>query len=169
MTPLRTANVLDEVTQLFTQSDKHLIFVLDGFCLYVRGMHMYVIGGRGRGPSRKGMSSSRVRSAPRARAMVERRRMALRRRMTSSCYAAGQSVGPVVMITRVETRVAYLQLVDEHGDGVELIVRVRRVSHGERDGDGVLAVGVGQQYQGSETMAGCEREDVESLIACKVM
>lgn len=30
---------------------------------------------------------------------------------------------------------AYLQLVDEHGDGVELIVRVRRVSHGERGGD----------------------------------
>lgn len=31
-------------------------------------------------------------------------------------------------------RTAYLQLVDEHGDGVELIVRIRRVSHGERVG-----------------------------------
>lgn len=29
---------------------------------------------------------------------------------------------------------AYLQLVDEHGDGVKLIVRIRRVSHGERVG-----------------------------------
>lgn len=27
---------------------------------------------------------------------------------------------------------AYLELVDEHGDGVELIVRIRRVSHDER-------------------------------------
>lgn len=35
---------------------------------------------------------------------------------------------------------AYFQLVDEHGDGVELIIRVRRVSHGERDEDGVCDV-----------------------------
>lgn len=27
---------------------------------------------------------------------------------------------------------AYLELVDEHGDGVELIVRIGRVSHDER-------------------------------------
>lgn len=27
---------------------------------------------------------------------------------------------------------AYLELVDEHGDGVELIIRIRRVSHDER-------------------------------------
>lgn len=30
--------------------------------------------------------------------------------------------------------VAYLELVDEDGDGVELIVRIRRVSHGEQYG-----------------------------------
>lgn len=30
--------------------------------------------------------------------------------------------------------VAYLELVDEDGDGVELVVRIRRVSHGERCG-----------------------------------
>lgn len=80
------------------------------------------------------MSSSRVRSAPKARAMVERRRIALRRRITSSCYvlgqpgcasADGQHGGGVKCA-------AYLELVDEHGDGVELIVRIRRVSHDER-------------------------------------
>ena len=43
-------------------------------------------------PSRKGMSSSRVRSAPRARAMVERRWMAFRRSKTSSCCNKGQLV-----------------------------------------------------------------------------
>lgn len=82
------------------------------------------------------MSSSRVRSAPKARAMVERRRMALRRRMTSSCYVVGQLRAQRRFRSEVWVgrEVAYLQLVDEHGDGVELIVRIRRVSHGERVG-----------------------------------
>lgn len=43
---------------------------------------------------------------------------------------------PLVLSMVAGVGVAYLQLVDEHGDGVELIVRVRRVSHGERDVDG---------------------------------
>lgn len=32
MTPLRTTNVLDEVAEFLTQSNKDLVFVLDGFC-----------------------------------------------------------------------------------------------------------------------------------------
>lgn len=39
-------------------------------------------------PSRKGISSSRVRSAPSARAMVLRRWIALSRRITSSCFSS---------------------------------------------------------------------------------
>lgn len=88
MTPLRTTNVFDEVAEFLTQSDKDLVFVLNRFCKRCQGYVHVRCGGRGRGPSRKGMSSSRVRSAPRARAMVERRRIALRRRMTSSCYVS---------------------------------------------------------------------------------
>lgn len=68
----------------------------------------------------------------------------------------------------VEGDISYLQLVDEHGDGVELIVRIRRVSHGERVGRrGTLVEGSKQQCQGSGMMAEGERE--ESLIACRVM
>lgn len=80
------------------------------------------------------MSSSRVRSAPKARAIVERRRIALRRRMTSSCYVLNQPGSKSVdgqHACGVEWA-AYLELVDEHGDGVELIVGIRRVSHDER-------------------------------------
>lgn len=105
MTPLRTANVFDEVAKFLAQRNKYLVFVLDGFCLSVRGHALvHFIGGGGRGPSRKGISSSRVRSAPRARAMVERRRIALRRRMTSSCYVASQWVGGAIVLGNVGLR-----------------------------------------------------------------
>lgn len=80
MTPLRTSNVLDEASELLAQSDQDLILILDGFC--GGRVSDNVDGGSGscgdcrtgtNEPSRKGISSSRVRSAPRARAMVERR------------------------------------------------------------------------------------------------
>lgn len=86
MTPLRPTNIFDEVAKLLTQGDKDLVLVLNGLCHAVRVMCRHIKWGRGRRPSRKGINSSRVRSAPRARAMVERRRMAFRRRITSSCY-----------------------------------------------------------------------------------
>lgn len=131
--PLWAADVFNKVAKLLTQGNEDLILVLDGLCNPVRVMCKVIKWGKGRRPSRKGINSSRVRSAPRARAMVERRRMALRRRMTSSCYrlinhepSAGQRT--------VCSSVAYLELVDEDGDGVKLVVRVRRVSHGEQCG-----------------------------------
>lgn len=47
---------------------------------------------------------------------------------------------------RVDMRASsppYLQFVDENGDGVELVVRVRRVSHGGRNrSEGPLATGI---------------------------
>ena len=36
MTPWRTADVLDEVAELLTQGNKHLVFVFDGLCVPVR-------------------------------------------------------------------------------------------------------------------------------------
>lgn len=68
--------------------------------------------------------------------MVDRRRMALRRRITSSCYVLVNhepSGGALDGRGRFGS-VAYLELIDEDGDGIELIVRVRRVSHGEQCG-----------------------------------
>lgn len=88
MAPLRSTNVFNEVAKLLTQGDKDLILVFDGLCHPVRVMCRLIKWGRGRKPSRKGINSSRVRSAPRASAMVDRRRMALRRRITSSCYGS---------------------------------------------------------------------------------
>jgi hypothetical protein len=67
--------------------------------------------------------------------MVERRRIALRRRITSSCCVLGQP-GCASFDWQHEGGVgegaAYLELIDEHCDGVELIIRIRRVSHDER-------------------------------------
>lgn len=81
---LWTANVLDKATELITQSGQDLIFVLNGFLQ--RKLVQVVVDGGGQGvPSRKGMSSSLVRSGPRARAMVDRRRMAFNLSKTSSC------------------------------------------------------------------------------------
>ena len=48
------------------------------------------VGANNNGPSRKGISSSRVRSGPRARAIVGRRWMAFRRSRTSSCWRRGK-------------------------------------------------------------------------------
>lgn len=62
--------------------------------------------------------------------------------------------------------VAYLELIDEDGDGIELIVRIRRVSHGEQCGRESswleLSKGCGRFWLAVDWM--CE----ESLIACKV-
>lgn len=66
-------------------------------------------------------------------------------------------------------RAAYLQLVDEHGDGVELIVRVRRVSHGERDGDGSCGGILDSSIKVLERWLDVSARKVESLIACEVM
>lgn len=99
MAPCRSADILDESAELCAKGNENLIFVLDAFCGW---QAMSAVGtgggqaerhpsrregaGRGRdGPSRKGISSTRVRSGPKARAMVERRWMALRRSWTSSC------------------------------------------------------------------------------------
>lgn len=90
MTPLRAADILDKVAELLAQRNQDLVLILDRLCARVRGAVQVRALGGGRRPSRKGINSSRVRSAPKARAMVERRRIALRRRMTSSCYAFGQ-------------------------------------------------------------------------------
>lgn len=49
----------------------------------------------------------------------------LRLRSAGCASVDGQHVGGV-------RAAAYLELVDEHGDGVELIIRIRRVSHDER-------------------------------------
>jgi hypothetical protein len=76
MSPLGAANVLDEAAQLLAEGNQHLVFVLDRLWRlgYTCQMLLLRWGGGGRGePSRKGMSSSRVRSAPRASAMVESR------------------------------------------------------------------------------------------------
>lgn len=99
MAPCRSADILDESAEFFAKGDEHLVFILDALCGW-QGLSAVGTGGgqaerhpsgregagRGRdGPSRKGISSTRVRSGPKARAIVERRWMALRRRMTSSC------------------------------------------------------------------------------------
>lgn len=59
--------------------------------------------------------------------------MALRRRRTSSCcqdVSDEHARGRRRRRRRRQGR-PYLELVDEHGDGVELVVRARHVSHGE--------------------------------------
>lgn len=171
MAPLRATDVFDEVAKLLAQGNKDLVLVLDGLCQGVRVMCSHVKWGRGRRPSRKGINSSRVRSAPRARAMVERRRMAFRRRMTSSCCVCGQSEAawrPKDGKGNVWQCVAYLELIDEDGDGVELIVRVRRVSHGEQRGRAGSWLGLSEEGAGRVWLAADGRRE-ESLIACKVL
>lgn len=86
--PLSASDVLGEAAKLFAQSHEDFVFIFDGFCS-VGGLDQHGLTWAGEPrdnkPSRKGISSSLVRSGPRARAMVERRWMALRRRRTSSC------------------------------------------------------------------------------------
>lgn len=62
--------------------------------------------------------------------------------------------------------VAYLELIDEDGDGIELIVRVRRVSHGEQCGRAGSWLGLSEEGAGRVWRAADGRRE-ESLIACK--
>lgn len=82
-------------------------------------------------PSRKGISSSLVRSAPRARAMVERRWIAFKRRRTSSCWTKSTMV---YCHAREYGSPPYLELVDEDGNGIELVARTSGVGHGKMIG-----------------------------------
>lgn len=90
---LWSSDVFDKVSQFLAQHSQNFVFVLDGFCSSrqeVRNLPSHLLplnakDNKKHTPSRKGINSSRVLSAPRARAMVDRRRMALRRRLTSSC------------------------------------------------------------------------------------
>lgn len=43
MAPCRSADILDESTELFAKGDEHLIFILDAFC----GWQAMVSGGHG--------------------------------------------------------------------------------------------------------------------------
>jgi hypothetical protein len=80
-----SADIIDEVAKLVAQRGQDLIFILDRFCgAAVRKTGANV---KKNAPSKKGISSSRVRSGPRAKAMVERRWMAFSRRRTSSCWS----------------------------------------------------------------------------------
>lgn len=80
-------------------------------------------------PSKKGISSSRVRSGPSARAMVESLRIAFRRRRTSSCYIR-MSVSKLSYDGTAHRAChfclvsSYLQLIDENGDRVQLVALV---------------------------------------------
>ncbi len=149
MAPRRATDILDEATELIAQGDEDLILILDRLCGALVSWNRTAADGVKAGgsmgalrlPSRKGISSSRVRSGPRARAIVERRWMALRRSRTSSCWTRRWSTTAVRRPGSAWTGLgfvtahsaAYLQLVDENGDGVELVVHVRRVSLGEAD------------------------------------
>ena len=74
MAPLRTAYIFNEASKLLTKSYENLILVLDRLCGAVRALMLETRGiEKGSLPSKKGMSSSRVRSAPSASAMVESR------------------------------------------------------------------------------------------------
>lgn len=120
MAPLSTTDVFDEVAKLLAESNEDLVFVFDRLCVSVRLCSIYSPGGDGRvrsgEPSRKGISSSRVRSGPRARAMVERRLIALRRRITSSCYDG------VLIVDRLTTgAVAAWLEAERNGAGIRRI------------------------------------------------
>ena len=89
---LWSPDVLDKVAQLISESSEHFVFVLYRFCTFVSAhvqpswLCLY------RAPSRKGISSSLVRSGPNARAMVDSLRMAFNRKRTSSCWSKCQPV-----------------------------------------------------------------------------
>jgi hypothetical protein len=87
MAPFWTSYIFDEIAQLFAQSRENLVFVLDGF---YRSQSAYAEGygemPDGDIPSKNGISSSLVRSAPSASAIVESRCIAFNRKRTSSCY-----------------------------------------------------------------------------------
>jgi hypothetical protein len=89
MTVIRASNIFDEVTEFFAQGSQDLIFVLHRFynAVSVRKRKMCE-----NIPSKNGISSSLVRSAPSASAIVDRRRMAFNRSRTSSCCAECQNV-----------------------------------------------------------------------------
>lgn len=75
MRPLRASDIFCEGAELAAQGNQDLVFIFNGFYRDVlegvtRGARP---GGQSDEPSRKGMSSSLVRSGPRAKAMVERR------------------------------------------------------------------------------------------------
>lgn len=59
--------------------------------------------------------------------------MALSRRRTSSCCreSVNKGVRGANAASRISAGVTYLELIDQHGNGVELIVCVWRVSHGD--------------------------------------
>lgn len=73
------------------------------------------------------------------------------------------------LVTETGIGSAYLELVDEHSDGVELIVRVRRVSHGERDGGMRSAMQFWTTELGLERWSSVSAARMESSIACEVM
>ena len=84
---LGAAHVFDKAAQLIAQGCEHFVLVFHRFCgavsavcLRTEVFDIAVI------PSKKGISSSLVRSGPNARAMVDSRRIAFSRRRTSSCW-----------------------------------------------------------------------------------
>ncbi len=85
MTPFWTANVFDEAPKLLAQGCQNLVLVFDGF--YPRAISIFLADCLAIKciPSKKGINSSRVRSAPRASAIVESLCMAFSRKSTSSC------------------------------------------------------------------------------------
>ena len=83
------AHVFDEVAQLIGKRCEDFVFVFYRFCAIVSALcvteRLWCVASL---PSRKGISSSRVRSGPSASAIVDSLRMALSRRRTSSCCVA---------------------------------------------------------------------------------
>lgn len=97
-----TTDVFHEIPELFAESRQDFILVLHGFyrsCVISRAAVSHCAFSI---PSRNGMSSSLVLSAPKASAIVESRLMALRRRSTSSCCASPRQ--PVCLDRFVDAR-----------------------------------------------------------------
>lgn len=134
MTPLWTPNVLHEVPELSAQRRENFIFIFNGLYNLVSALVLTLPYRILNIPSKKGISSSRVRSGPSARAIVESLWIAFKRSKTSSCYIhvlifcpASPSIGLYKDVVST-----YLQLVNEHSYWVELLRLIYAFGHAEK-------------------------------------
>lgn len=154
MAPLRAADILDEVAELLAQGHEDLVLVLDRLCSRGRLATSAPTGrvarprwGGGRGgrltikegdelvPGALGAQGEGDGRQPVDRIEAEEDVVVLLARLTREAAERGGAGGETSACHR-----PYLQFVDEHGDGVELIVDVGRVSHGGRQCEGSAVV-----------------------------
>jgi hypothetical protein len=113
VTPLGTADIVDKAPKLLAQGDENLVLVLDGLCS--RDM--------------LAMDRSAISGERRGRLTIKKGDQLIAGALRTQSEGNGRKAVDGI---ESEQDVVVLQFVDQHGDGVKLIVGVCRVSHGGR-------------------------------------